>query len=486
MTNSTQQITKGAGWIYSYRWLDRLLGFVSVVVLARLLSPEDFGLVAIAASFVAILEGLSDFDVNRALIRARDEDRALYDSAWTLSVLRGLAAALLMLAVAPFIGDARISSILLVLAVTPILHGLSNPRFVMFERHLDYSRLAIQTLTAKIVSFAVTLFIAIVYRSYWALVLGIIANSLTGAALTYALRPYRPKISFSRFSEIFAFSGWMSLTTIVTTLSMQTDRIIVGRFLGVAAAGSYFMTQRVGVVPTAELVSPLQRILFPSFSQMVDDLPRLRRAVSESINVLGTLSLPAGVGFALVANDFVPKVLGETWLIIVPLLVVLVPYLGFRAALSMTLPCVMALGRTRLLFGVSFVYALVHLPAFIAGTAMYGLTGAIWSIVFAGIFYSYLNAWMLKRTLGIGAPEILFQLKRPFLATSLMVVVVIVASAALPMDLFSASGSWPSMGIKIILGMISYCATDYALWRWAGRPAGIERRLLQLINGSQD
>jgi PST family polysaccharide transporter len=481
MTKTTQRITKGAGWIYTYRWLDRLLGFVSIVVLARILVPEDFGLVAIAASYVAILEGLSDFDVNKALIRARDHDRSLYDSAWTLSVLRGIVSALLMILIAPFVGDPRMTAILYVLAVSPLLQGLSNPRFVMFERQLVYSKLAVLTLTAKIVSFSVTLYIAFVYRSYWALVLGIVAGSLTSAVLTYLLKPYRPRFSFARFSEIFAFSGWMSLATAVTTLSMQTDRIIVGRLLGVADAGSYYMTQRVGVVPTSELISPLQRILFPTFSEITEDKKRLRSAVRESVNILGSLSLPAGIGFALVANDFVPIVLGETWQMIVPLLVVLVPFLGFRGALSMTLPCIMALGRTRLLFKVSLVYALVHLPAFIAATALFGLTGAIWSIVLAGFFYSYLNAWMLKETLGITISEIATQLRRPLLAVSLMMGSILLANAVLPVDLFSETGSWLSLGIKIVLGAVVSCAAQYAIWRFEDRPAGIERRLVELL-----
>lgn len=482
MTKTTKRITRGAGWIYTYRWLDRLLGFVSIVVLARILVPEDFGLVAIAASYVAILEGLSDFDVNKALIRARDHDRSLFDSAWTLSVVRGIVSALLMVVIAPFVGDTRMTAILYVLAVSPLLQGLSNPRFVMFERELVYSKLAVLTLTAKIVSFSVTLYIALVYRSYWALVLGILAGSLTSAVLTYLLKPYRPRFSVSRFSEIFAFSGWMSLATAVTTLSMQTDRIIVGRLLGVANAGSYYMTQRVGVVPTSELISPLQRILFPTFSEIAEEPQKLRRAVRESVNILGSLSLPAGIGFALVANDFVPIVLGDTWLMIVPLLVVLVPFLGFRAALSMTLPCMMALGRTRLLFQVSLVYALVHLPAFIAATALFGLTGAIWSIVLAGFFYSYLNAWMLHRTLGITVGEILSQLRRPVLAAALMVGAIMIADALLPLDLFAEKGSWLSLGTKVGLGGAVFCTVQYAAWRFEGRPAGIERRLRELVS----
>jgi PST family polysaccharide transporter len=263
---------------------------------------------------------------------------------------------------------------------------------------------------------------------------------------------------------------------------METDKIIVRRLLGVGDAGLYYMTQRVGVLPTRELISPLQRILFPSFSEVAHDADRLRRAVSESINVLGSLSLPAGCGFALVARDFVPMALGEQWRTIVPLLTVLVPYLGLRATLSMTLPCVMALGRTQLLFWVSLIYALVHLPAFIAATALFGLTGAIWSIVVAGVFYSYLNAWMLRATLGISLGEILSQLRRPLVATALMVSAVVALGAVTPVGRLLESAPWASLLIKTLVGGVAFCSSQYALWRLQGRPAGIERRVVQLMS----
>lgn len=484
MNSTTRRFAAGASWLYGYRWIERLLDFVSILVLARILAPDDFGLVAIAASFVTIIEGLSAFDVNKALIRARDEKRSLYDTAWTLSALRGVLTALIMLSIAPFVTDGRVGAALAVLALSPLLTGLANPRFVMFERDLVYSKLAVLTLGAKVVSIAVTLWIAIVYRSYWSLIIGLLVGSLLSTILSYVLRPYRPRISLARFSDIFGFSGWLSLTSVVTTLSMETDKIIVGRLLGLADAGLYFMTQKIGVLPTRELISPLQRILFPSFSELSQDEVRLRRAVLESINVLGSLSLPAGFGFALVASDFVPLALGEQWTAIVPLLTILVPYLGLRATLSMTLPCVMALGRTRLLFWVSFAYALVHLPLFIAGTALFGLPGAIWSIALAGVLYSYLNAWLLQRTLGISLREILRQLKRPLFAAFLMLGAVLALESVLPIDLVSEGPSWLSLLIKVSVGGTVYCSALYGLWRLDGRPAGIERRLLQVLKGS--
>ena len=450
MSRATRRFARGAGWLYTYHWLERLLDFVAVLVLARILSPDDFGLVAIAASFVTIIEGLAAFDVNKALIRIREEGRELYDTAWTLSVLRGVLAALVMLAIAPFLGDERIGAVLVVLALSPVLTGLANPRFVAFERDLVYSKLAVQTLSARIGSFVVTVAVGILTRSYWALVVGMLVGAAISLALSYVLRPYRPRPSLTRFGDIFGFSGWLSLTTIVTTLSMQTDKLIVGRLLGVAEAGLYFMTQRIGVLPTGELISPLQRVLFPSFSEIV---------------------------------DFVPLALGEQWLSIVPLLAVLVPYLGLRATLSTTLPCVMALGRTRLLFWVSFIYALVHLPAFIAGTALFGLEGAIGSIVVAGVLYTWLNVWMLRRTVGIRFGEILGQLRRPLLATGVMVAALLALGALPPLAEITGTGSWLSLAARIAVGGLSYVGTLYATWRLAGRPDGIERRLLQLRSG---
>jgi PST family polysaccharide transporter len=481
VTTTTRRVAAGAGWLYGHRWIERLLDFASIVVLARLLSPDDFGVVAIATSFVAIIEGLAAFDVNKALIRTRDEDRALYDSAWTLSALRGLLAAVCMAAIAPFVTDARISAVLLALALSPLLGGLANPRFVTYERDLVYSRVAGLTLGARVVAVGVTILLAVLYRSYWALVIGLLAGALASTALSYALRPYRPRISFARVSDIFGFSGWLSAATIVTTLAMETDRIIVGRLIGVANAGLYYMTTRVGVLPTRELISPLQRILFPSFSELVHDRARLRRVVGESINVLGSLSLPAGVGFSLVAGGFVPLALGAQWLAIVPLVTVLVPYLGVRATLSMTWPCAMALGEVRLLFRISLVYALVHLPVFIAGTALFGLSGAIWSIVVAGVFYSYLNAWLLKRTLGITLGEILDQLRRPFFATVVMAGAVLALKEALPPAPLSTGGAWAALLARVLVGSGVYGATLHALWRREGRPAGIEYRVLQVL-----
>ncbi len=468
---------RGAGWVYASRWAERLLGFAGVVVLARLLSPEDFGLVAIATSWVLVIEGLSEFDVRRALVRSREEGRELFDTAWTLALGRGVVASAALLAVAPFAEDRRITWALWALALAPLLDGLANPRFVLFERELVYSRVAAQTLVAALLAFAVTVGLALAYRSYWALIAGAVASRLAHTAVSYLLRPYLPRPSLGRWREILAFSGWMSLANLVTTLSMRTDRILVGRLLGVVEAGYYFMTQRVAVLPTAELVSPLQRVLFASYSEIAADRGRLRAAVAESTAVLATLSLPAACGFALVAERAVPLVLGPGWQTIVPLLWIFVPYLGVRATLSSAQPCVMALGRTRLMFQVSLLYAVVHLPLFVGGTLLYGLRGAVAAIVLAGVFYIALSLWLLRVTVAFGLVGWLRGMWRPLLACGALVA----ALAAWRRIGAAGDDGWIALLLEVLLGGSVYAAALLALWLLRGRPEGPERRIAAFV-----
>jgi PST family polysaccharide transporter len=166
---------------------------------------------------------------------------------------------------------------------------------------------------------------------------------------------------------------------------------------------------------------------------------------------------------------------------IIPLLMVLVPYLGVRATLSMTWPCAMALGRVRLLFWVSLIYALVHLPVFIAGTMLFGLPGAVWSLVAAGTLYISLNVWLLTTTAAVSPIEILRQLRRPVSASLAMVGVVAGAGWLMSSGPLTPGSTWTVLTVKILLGATVFCSTQYLLWLLEGRPPGIEHRLEQLL-----
>jgi hypothetical protein len=132
---------------------------------------------------------------------------------------------------------------------------------------------------------------------------------------------------------------------------------------------------------------------------------------------------------------------------------------------------------------VSLVYGMIHFPAFLLGTALYGLDGAIWSIVVAGAFYFWLNAWLLQQTVGLSFGAVLRELARPLASVAVMVAAVLGLDHALALDLFSQEGGWASLGLKLAVGGLAFVVTQLVLWRVAGRPDGIERRALELLAG---
>jgi PST family polysaccharide transporter len=483
--NTAARVARSAVWVLATRWTVRLIGMVSVIVLARLLLPEDFGVVAIASTCILIIDGLSDFDVSKALIRSPELDRALLDTAWTLALARGVLAAVIMLLAAPllaaFMNDARLAPVVSVLALTPVLYGLQNPKFVTFERALNFSRHSLVMVSQKLTSLAVSVSVALIYRNYWALILGTVAAALVNLGLSYLLIPHRPRFCLARVRELFAFSGWMSLESAISTLSLHLDNFIIGHLMGIRETGVYYMSRQIALLPTDNLIHPINHVLFPSFSEVAADRAQLRRIALEAIGITASAGLAICIGFALVADEFVHLVLGEQWVAIIPYLQILVPVLGLQAIFATAQPMVMAVGDTRALFVNAMLYSLIRLPAFALATVWFGLDGAVWSLVFSGSCYCLLRYRLMYGALQIGPLELWREIARPITATLAMVLVV--------MTLQRLTGHLPVMMLhpmltmlfEIAAGGVAFCAVHGGLWILLGKPAGIERRIDQLF-----
>jgi PST family polysaccharide transporter len=450
---------RGAGWVNAQRLLERGLSLASLLVLGRLLAPADFGLVAIATGVAWVLEGVTEFEVRGAVIQAREQDRSLHDTAWTLAGLRGLVIALLMLLGSCFCADLRLGETLMVLALCPLLDGLVNPRFALFERDLEFYPSVLLSSSAALISGGVTILSALLLRSHWALVFGLLAGSATRVLLSYTLRPYRPRWALARWRTIWRFGGWMSLATLITALTQRSDRLIVGALLGFDRAGSYYMVQRLALLPTLDLIAPLGRVLFPAFARLAHTPERLRQAVRESLGALATLTLPLACGLAVVADDGLVLVLGERWRPIVPLLVVLLPFLSLRAILLSARTLAMALGQTRFVFVSSAVLGAIQLPLFSLLTWSQGLPGSIGAVVVVGLVAGGLHLWMFRRLVDLR-----------------LMVVALWAMDAGREALLGPFGPW-SLVLEVLTGGLLFGVSQWSLWVLAGRPAGIEQRL---------
>ena len=231
----------GAAWLIAWRMVTRALGLVSTLVLARLLVPADFGLVAMATTFAFAVEALSEIGLLEALVRRPDTDRAAYDTAFTMQVLRGLATGGLIAVGASALGawfdEPRLVPLLFVLAGLAVASGFENIGIVEFRRTLRFDVEFKLQFVPRICQFFVTIAAAWALQSYWALLIGIAVSKLGRLVMTYLIHPYRPGLTLSRWRELVGFSFWTWASSIATLVWERSDAFILGPVVGAAELG---------------------------------------------------------------------------------------------------------------------------------------------------------------------------------------------------------------------------------------------------------
>ncbi len=468
----------GTAITVAMRWTDRLIGLVSTLILARLLMPEDFGIIAMASLAIAFADVLLDLGVNVALIQNRDATQAHYNTAWTLRLAQTSIATLALLMAAPwaaaYFGDPRVAPVLQVLAFTLLLSGFENIGIVAFHKHMQFGAEFRFLFLRRITGFLVTITAAWLLRSYWALVIGALSGRVAGVGLSYWLHPMRPRLSIEKFGEIFAVSQWMLVRSIGAYLHNNLHKMLVGRWTSTATMGAYSLADEISMMPSGELLAPLNRVLFPAFADARDNPGELKRLFLLAQGVQTLVAMPAAAGLALVADELVRLMLGDKWLAVVPFIQVLA-LVNIAGSITTSGGYVLlVLGRIRdsvlnLWFQVA-LFATLALTLFSGSEALQ----IAWLRLYIGVGGIGLAIWLLLRALPIlRLREVVRSTVRPLLGTGGMIAVLTYALSNLEMPLLLV------LAIKVLLGAATYVAVVAVLWWIAGRPQGAETYLLE-------
>ena len=221
------KLAKGVLWLGAAKLLINLLALISTLMLARLLTPEDFGLVALATTMLAIVSSVTELSLASALIHHNDPKDSHFHTAWSLNFCRAVIVGTLFCAAAPLAAslyqEPRLLNIMLALGASVMLAGLNNPKTVILTRNLVFWQEFVMTVSQKLAGFIVGITIAILYKSYWALIGGTLASQLVGILVSYVIIPFKPKFVFIHARELFSFSIWLTLAQIVNTLNYKFD-----------------------------------------------------------------------------------------------------------------------------------------------------------------------------------------------------------------------------------------------------------------------
>lgn len=477
MTGVGRRIASGAGWMVLLTGLQRVLGVVSTIILARLLLPEDFGLIAMAMAFVAIMELIWAFSFDAALIQNQAADRRHYDTAWTLNMAFGAVVAIALAAAAYpaalFYDEPRLTELVMWLAVGSLFRGLENIGVVSFRKELRFGAEFWYQISSKLSGFLVTIPLAFVLRSYWALAIGMVASRVVTVLISYLAHPYRPRFCLAARSALLGFSKWLFLNNVLFAVQMRSQDFVIGKLGGATGLGLYNISYEIATLPSTTIVYPINRAVFPGLARLVDDPLQLARTYLQTVAVIALLVVPAGMGIAATAPLLVPTVLGSKWIETVPVVEVLA-FFGVLAALSSVFgPTFLALGRPRVLSALSVGNVLLFIPALIVGTRSAGVLGAAFASLSVVATMAVVSHWLAARALGIGIGRLLAHLWRPAAASTAMFVLVRSLLAGAESTLPVLPG-----GVLLVaavgLGVAVYGTALFGLWVLSGRAEGAE------------
>jgi lipopolysaccharide exporter len=479
-----RKVADGAKQMLMLRLAERLVGLASISILAHVLMPEDFGLLALATSIIGVVELFGQAGIDLALIQRHKAGRDEYDTAWTVNIMIGAAIAALVAAsaapLAGLMGEGRIDVILYWLASASLVGGFNNIGTVDFQKFFDFRKEFWFRLTIRLITTAVTIVLALLWRDYWALVAGYLTGKVVLVALSYAMHPYRPRFSVRALRGFAHFSGWMLVRNVLNGINDHLINLIVGRQVSVGPL-AYFTTGReIAGMATTEIQAPIRRALFPGYAALSGDPEALRRNYLEWTAVMVLLALPIAAGLALVAPDIVLVLMGAKWLPAAPLIQILA-YAGIlRSFASGAQFLFIAVGRPEISAKLAGLRFALLIPLVVLGTSVAGAPGAAWAMLVTAVVMFNVNFRFVTRALGV-APTALFRVAhRPVIAVLAMMVVVWVLDASLlpgpeaivaPIHLITAT----------VTGAAVYVGTLAALWTLAGRPSGAERHALDAL-----
>jgi len=473
-------MARGAAWTVGFRLFHRSVGFLSTLILARLLVPEDFGLVAMATAIQALLMAFSDFGVHVPLVQMSNVERGHMDSGWTLQAAMGCAQSGVLIALAgpaaAFYGDPRVAPIMYVLAAVAFLQGVRNIGIVMFMREMAFHREFKLGVIKRLMTFGVTLTLAVIFRSYWALVIGMLTGAITEVTLTYGMHPYRPRPAWSHVGALFRFSRWLLVNNILHFLANRGPDFVLGRLVGPAAVGLFSVGKEIGTLPSHELAAPINRAALPAYSRMHRTEGALRQGYLDVIGMIALVALPAALGVGATADLLVPFLLGEKWLDIIPIVELLAIQGAILVLMTNSGVVFHAMGRPRIVSALAAARLALLAPGMVLAALHYGVTGvATVYLVAAGIILP-INLAVLFRKLDLTLRPYFAVVSRPIVSGMIMYF----ALKLYLVPLMTALSLAAAVALAVFSGAVIYVGVIMGFWTAAGRPHGAERRLFTI------
>lgn len=438
---------------------------VVAVILARLLTPHEYGLAGMVLVFSTLIFIFSDLALTAALVRRPKLTEADRSTAfWTsLAVGAGFTVLGVGLAgpIAAFYGEPDVRALFAVLSLSFLVTAVGTTQSALLTREMDFRSLELRKI-AGVLAGAVT-GIATAAQGYgaWAIIVQQLTQTAVSVALLWTLSPWRPRFVYSLGSlrHLAGFSLKVFSTQLLFYANRNMDNLLIGRFLGAAALGAYALAYNVMLFPFSRIASPIQEVLFPAFARMQDERERLADAWLRVNRAVAAVSVPSLIGMVIVAPEFVSVVMGGRWAAAVPVLQILA-WVGLLQSLQrLNSSLLQACDRAGTLLRFSLVAFVASIAAFAVGL-QWGIVGVAACYAIANALLQPLYAWLTARTVGVSLRRYAASLAGVFQAALVM------AACALTTRLLLVHEGAPAaatLTVVMLVGAATYIACCF--WR---------------------
>jgi lipopolysaccharide exporter len=446
-----------------------VLSFARSIILARLLTPEIFGLMALCSMAIRMIEIFTETGFGAALIHRQQRFEEARDTAFTFMVLRGVGLSLLACLIAPwaaaFYDQPILSSLVTVIGISLILTGCQNVNMIALQKELDFKRLTYFEQTTAVLNFFVSVGFAYALRSVWALVYAQLAAAAISTILSFAMLPGRVRFRFDAkvAKELFHYGKFMTGLAIVVFLTRELDNLAIGKMLGMEALGYYVVAYTLANIPSTYLSTVMAKVLFPMFSKLQHDHAGLGIEYGRGIRLLTAIAVPLSVGLAVLAPEIVAVLYGPKWAAAATALQILSVFGGCRALWMLNGYLYNAIGKPQIDFYVSLSRLILLGALLYPLTVSYGIIGASVAVTLPMVLQFLAGIVLSQRFIGVPVATVL----RPFAIAIGQGIVL--GAVLLGAKMFVPSSPAVSLAVLIAVGGLACLALNaqevLAVWR---------------------
>ena len=422
--NNREIMAKGVIWASVSQLVTQALHFISLIILARLLSPTEFGLMGMAILLISLITTINNLGLGAAIIQKKDLDHGQLSSVFWLNFVFGFFLAGVVIVLRPlivaFFRYPELYPMLGVISFSFILNfGIVQNS--LLQKNLEFKKLAFAEIGAELLYGITAVVLALLGKGVWALVFGLLVRTAALSLLLWMVGGWFPLFyfSFSKIRKLFGFSFNVLGNSLVNFFSNNIDYILIGRFLSAEPLGFYTLAFQLMVFPQQKISSIITRVTFPLFSRLQNENERLKKGYLKTISFVALIIFPALFGLFAVSSNFIMVVYGERWLLaIVPLQIMC--FAGMIKSLTPVLGNVLlAKGRSDINFKWNSARVVLTVIAVYYGVR-FGINGVAVAVTAVTFLTQPFLQKIANKSIGLHFKEYMRSLSGPFFASVIM------------------------------------------------------------------